>query len=163
MSIAIIVDDRMDVWEAAVRDQLVMAAPFNHYPTCAAAAAGEGLGPSRRGHDETARILNYLRGLRRDLFHFWDNCVGPAVRAILERGVPYAFYAMDMHAIMAASPYVNVNSMRPSAALPMPADAAGSMCVTPQSLAWRAYILSACSYLVLLAESASPVHGVPTP
>lgn len=129
MSIAIIVDDRMDVWEAAVRDQLVMAAPFNHYPTCAAAAIGEGPGPSHRGHEEMARILNYLRGLRRDLFHFWDNCMGPAVRAVLDRGVPNAFFALDMHAIMAASPYVNVNSMRPSARLPMPADAAGNMCV----------------------------------
>lgn len=134
MSIAIIVDDRMDVWEAAVRDQLVMAAPFNHYPTCAAAAVGEGSGPSRRGHDEMARILNYLRGLRRDLFHFWDNCVGVSVRAVLERGVPNAFFALDMHAIMSASPYVNVNSMEPSAPLPMPADAAGHMYVPPRRL-----------------------------
>lgn len=126
MSVAIIVDDRVDVWESGVREQIVVASQFNHYPTAAAYACGEGPGTSRRGHNEVARILNFLTGIRRDLFHFWDNCLNPTVRQLLARGVPNAMYITDMHGMMAASPYVNVKSMLPSAALPLPPDSMGS-------------------------------------
>lgn len=126
MSVAIIVDDRVDVWESGVREQIVVASQFNHYPTAAAYECGEGQGTSRRGHNEVARILNFLTGIRRDLFHFWDNCLNPTVRQLLARGVPNALHITDMHEMMAASPYVNVKSMLPSAALPLPPDSVGS-------------------------------------
>lgn len=128
MSVAIIVDDRVDVWENGVREQIVVASQFNHYPTAAAHACGDGPGTSRRGHNEVNRILNFLTGIRRDLFHFWDNCLNPTVRQLLTRGVPNALYTTDMHEMMAASPYVNVKSMLPSAALPLPPDSMGSRC-----------------------------------
>lgn len=131
MAMAIVVDDRVDVWEAGVREQIVEASPFNHYPTAAAHACGEGPGTSRRGHSEVARILNFLTGIRRDLFHFWDNCLTPTVRQLLSRGVPNAFWATEMHAIMSASPYVNVNSMLPSCPMPLPPDSMGSRCALP--------------------------------
>jgi hypothetical protein len=131
MALAIVVDDRIDVWEPGVLEQIVVASPFNHYPTAASSALGEGPGNSKRGHDEIARILNYLRGIRKDLFHFWDNCLGPTVRCLLERGVPNAFWALDMHALLSASPFVNVNSMAPNAPLPLAPTATASMCASP--------------------------------
>jgi hypothetical protein len=131
MAVAIIVDDRVDVWEPGVREQIVVASQFNHYPTAAAHACGEGIGTSKRGHNEVARMLNFLTGIRRDLFHFWDNCLNPTVRQLLSRGVPNALHIVNMHEMMSASPYVHVKSMLPSAALPLPPDSVGSRYLIP--------------------------------
>lgn len=40
MALAIIVDDRTDVWEDNVKSQIVQARPFNHYPALAAQLVG---------------------------------------------------------------------------------------------------------------------------
>ena len=90
MGIAIIIDDRVDVWENNVKNQIVKATPFNWYPNLTAYAMGDSRGgksPDAVNLDEITRIMNYLKGLRADIFHLIHMNLDPRIQALLEDGV----------------------------------------------------------------------------
>jgi hypothetical protein len=135
MPVAVIIDDRTDVWEKGHEPQIVQATAFLHYETAARAAVGDGASVTDKGRAEMERILKFLRGIRADHFHFWNTCLYPTVKALVDEGVPQAFWALDMHRLMSATPHVNVNSHPP--AMPLPAAAMTASKCAPWLLAYH--------------------------
>ena len=129
MPLAIIVDDRTDVWGPGHEPQIVRATAFNYYENSARARQGIGAGMSARGVAESQRLLRFLQGIRGDHRHFWDSFLYPAAAALLEEGAPNAFWALEMRQLLCTNAYVSTTSHPPPA--PLPSTAARSRAPSP--------------------------------
>lgn len=75
MALAIIVDDRTDVWEDNVKSQIVQARPFNHYPALAAQLVGAFFLPKQN--------LSACGKCCKQSLISLDNCVVLAIRILV--------------------------------------------------------------------------------
>jgi hypothetical protein len=118
MPLAVIIDDRVDVWAPGHDKQIVKANQFGHYENTARAIHRKGLRTSELGTNEMMRICNFLKGIRQDQRFFWEGTLCPTVSVLMEEGIPNAFWALEMHQIMAATPYVDVTGHPPARSMP---------------------------------------------
>jgi hypothetical protein len=123
MPLAVIIDDRVEVWAPGHEQQIVKANQFSHYENTAKAVHRKSPTTSVLGNNEMTRICNFLKGIRQDQRFFWEDALCPTVAVLMEEGIPNAFWALEMHQIMAAMPYVNVNGHAPARPLPSSAQA----------------------------------------
>ena len=136
MPLAVIIDDRQDVWQKGHIQQLVQANQFMHYETAARAAVGQGPSVTQKGKTETQRLLRFLQGIRHDQFQFWRYLYS-TIAVLMRDGVPNAFWAVDMERYMCVNAHVNVKGYHPKFDVhPPPKAKATKQCgaVAPASL-----------------------------
>lgn len=138
MPMAVIVDDRADVWQAEHLPQLVRANAFQHYETAAKALVSPGREQTvdQRGLAESKRLLAFLQGIRKDQFLFWEQFVLPVAELLVGQGVPNAFWALDMMRMFARCAYVN-HSGHSRETAPLPAAMSEIGCASLACKRWR--------------------------
>lgn len=100
MPFACIFDDRVDVWEVGVDEQLFQATPFDHYETAARAALDVGMSVSEKGESECERMVQQLNHVQSHFFLGWNMVLIPSASKICEQGVPEALYATNMPSLL---------------------------------------------------------------